>query len=259
MDKANVSKFFSGIKTYTVKHAPEILTGIGVAGMIATTVMAVRATPKALKLIEAKKKEEHVDHLNAVETVKTTWKCYIPATVTGITSAACLVGASSVNARRNAALATAYSLSKSALTEYKDKVVETIGEKKEKDIRDKIAKDRIERDPVENHEIVNTERGSTLCYDSLFGRYFISDRDTILNAMHKINHRMIGGSEMYVSLNEFYNEIGLGPVDMGYDLGWKIDDGPIEIDFSSMLSSDGRPALVLNYNLAPKYGYDKYL
>ena len=34
------------------KHSPEILTGIGIAGMVTTTILAVRATPKALLLME---------------------------------------------------------------------------------------------------------------------------------------------------------------------------------------------------------------
>ena len=125
MIKFNVRQIIKGLQVTMAKHSPEILTGIGITGMVATTVLAVRATPKAIALLEEKKLE--TDHISAVDTVKTTWKCYIPAAVTGITSIACLIGANSVNARRSAALATAYSLSQTALTEYKDKVVETIG------------------------------------------------------------------------------------------------------------------------------------
>ena len=113
---------------------PAVASGkasFGIAGMITTTVLAVRSTPKALKLIEEKKKEEGVDKLTPAETVKTAWKCYIPAMVLGATSVGCLVGASRVSLRRNAALATAYKLSETALTEYREQVVETIGEKKE--------------------------------------------------------------------------------------------------------------------------------
>ncbi len=61
--------------------------------------------------------------------IKTAWPCYIPAAV-GAISVFCLIGASSTNLRRNAALATAYTLSESTLKEYQEKVVETIGEKR---------------------------------------------------------------------------------------------------------------------------------
>ena len=56
MKKSNISKALSSIRTSVAKHSPEILTGIGIAGMIVTTVMAVQATPKALILIDNEKK-----------------------------------------------------------------------------------------------------------------------------------------------------------------------------------------------------------
>ncbi len=46
--KKEISKSFLSLKTSIKKHSPEILTGIGIAGMITTTVMAVRATPKII-------------------------------------------------------------------------------------------------------------------------------------------------------------------------------------------------------------------
>ena len=117
MDKKTVTRMLYNARTAMKKHSPEILTGIGIAGMITTTVLAVRATPKALILLEEKKKEIEDNSLAPVEVVKTVWICYVPAAVTGAVSVACLVGASSVNVRRNAALATAYTLSESALKE----------------------------------------------------------------------------------------------------------------------------------------------
>ena len=119
MNKPNVADLFKSVKMVVSKHSPEILTGIGIAGMITTTILAVKATPKALTLVEDKKKELELyptDKLTTIETVKATWKCYIPAAVTGITSITCLIGANSVNSRRNATLATACNLSATALT-----------------------------------------------------------------------------------------------------------------------------------------------
>jgi hypothetical protein len=238
------------------KHSPEILTGIGIAGMITTTVLAVKATPKALKLIEDKKKEEKVDELPHLETVKTTWKCYIPATVTGVASIACLIGASAVNARRNAALATAYKLSETALTEYKEKVVETIGEKKEQAVREAIDKDRVEATPVSKNEVIITEKGNTLCLDPLSKRYFKSDIERIKKAENILNKRMLHDMFGYVSVNELYDELGLDHTDIGDDLGWNVNE-LIDIDFSSQIADDGTPCIVLNYSVAPRYGYSK--
>lgn len=258
MNKTSLANFAKNIQTVVVKHAPEILTGIGIVGMFGTTIMAVKATPKALKLIENRKADENVETLHPVDVVKTTWKCYIPAAVTGVTSAACLMRANSISTRRNAALVTAYNLSKTALHEYKDKVVETIGEKKEQIIRDQIAKDKIEKDPVTNKEVIVTEKGNTLCYDGVFGRYFRSDIDTIKRAINKINREIVTGN-MYASLNEFYDELGLDPVKIGDDLGWNVDDGEIDIRYSSQLATDGTPCLVIEFTVAPNYNYQRYL
>ena len=181
----------------------------------------------------------------------------IPAAVTAMASVTCLIGASSVNLRRNAALTAAYKLSETALTEYKDKVVETIGEEKEKVIREKVAEDKIKKQPVNNNEVIITEKGNTLCFDSISGRYFRSDMDIIKKAENELNRRML--SDMYISLNEFYDELGLDHISIGDELGWNIDDGLIKLEFSSHLASDGTPCVVVEYGIAPNYGYSKFL
>lgn len=271
MQKPNLTKVFNGVKIATVKHSPEILMGIGITGMVMTTVMAVRATPKALMLIEVEKRRlnrelleeakksgceecNQITRLEPVDLIKATWKCYIPAGITGIVSIACLIGASSVNARRNAALATAYTLSETTLRDYQKKVIETIGEKKEQTVRDAVAKEHIERDPVENKEVIFSGRGNTLCYDSISGRYFRSDMDAIKKAENELDARL--RNEMYISLNEFYYEIGLEPLSViGDDLGWNIDSGYLDLGFSSQIATDGTPCLVIEYNPAPRYDY----
>lgn len=254
MSKPNFQKIFKNVKSGLSRHSPEILTGIGLAGMITTSVLAVRATPKAIRLIEDAKEEKQED-LKPIEIVKVAWKPYIPAMVTCVVSASCIIGASSVNARRNAAIATAYKLSETALTEYKEKVIETIGEKKEKTIREQIDKDHIEKNPASKNQIIMTGRGETLCYDTLSGRYFKSDLEQIKRIRNDLNARLI--SEMYISLNEFYDELGLDHTILGDDLGWNMDDGLLELDFSTQLSDDGRPCIVINYTPAPKYDYYK--
>ena len=256
MSKFNLTKAVKSIKGVLERHAPEILTGIGVAGMVTTTILAVKATPKACLLINDRKDELEVEKLSVTELVKTTWKCYIPAAVTCGASIACLVGASSVNFKRNAALATAYKLSEAALSEYKDAVIETIGEKKEQSVRDKVAEERIKKNPVSKSEIIVTGNGTTLCYDPVGNSYFKSNIQQIESAKNKLNARML--NENYVSLNDFYDELGIGPTKLGEDLGWDIyKDGLIDIAFSSQLAEDGTPCLVMDYSVAPRYEYYK--
>lgn len=256
MKNCGLKNVIFSIRSMVRKHSPEILTGIGITGMVTTTVMAVRATPKAMILIEEKKKIDHIDKLSMPVTVKTAWTCYIPTIVIGTVSIGCLVGASSANIRRNTALATAYSLSESALKEYQEKVIEAVGERKEQSIKDSVAKDKLEKNPINNHEVIITERGNMLCFDAVSGRYFKSDMDKLKKAINELNRRM--RDEMYISLNEFYYEIGIDPISIGDDLGWNIDSGYIEPNFSSQLATDGTPCLVLGYLIEPKYDYQRY-
>lgn len=260
MDKQKVSKFFKSAKAAVTKRSPEILTGIGITGMVTTTVLAVKATPKALDILREEKEERGYGYddkppVNFV--IKSCWKCYAPAFITCIASAACLIGASSVNARRNAALATAYSLSETALREYKEKVVETIGEKKERTVRDKIAKDKIEENPVSKTEVIVTEKGNTMCLDLLSKRYFKSDIEKIRRAENNLNKEILTGGG-YVSVNDLYDELGLDHTDIGDDLGWSIDIGMVEIELSSQIAEDGTPCIVIGYAVAPKYDYYRY-
>ena len=267
------------IKTISMsvaKHSPEILTGLGIAGMVTSTVLAVKATPKALKLIEERKEvineksfhdnldkhyslkdHKEIDKLDFKETVKTVWKCYIPSAVMSAVSISCLIGASSVHLKRNAVLATAYQLSEAAATEYRNKVVETIGEKKEEAIRDKINKDRIEKNPVTKNKVFITEKGNTLCYEPLSGRYFKSDADKIKKAVNEINRRI--NQSYYVALNEMYDELGLETTKLGDLLGWNSDMGLLDLHLSAQVSSDETPCLVLDFNISPKYDYDKFI
>lgn len=252
--KTNVSKIIKDTKTTVSKHSPEILTGLGIAGMAATTVLAVKATPRAILLLKEAENEKG-DSLTKMEMVKAAWKPYIPAAISGVVSISCLIGANSVNARRNAALAAAYNISQTAFTEYKDKVVETIGEKKEKVIKDKVIKDKIEKNPVTKSEVIITEKGNTLCYDAATGRYFKSDIDKIKKAINELNFKML--NEMYVSLNDFFDHLGLSRTELGDELGWNLDGGQIEVDFSSQIADDGTPCLVIGYTVAPRYDYSK--
>ena len=256
MSKGSMKNFIKHAEIWTTKHSPEILTGLGVAGMVSMTVMAVKATPKAIQLIEEKKREEQVDALSVGETIKVAWKPYIPVALTGVFSTACLIGANSVNSRRNAALATAYKLSETALAEYKDKVIETIGEKKEKEVRDKVAKSKVENNPPKSNEVILTGTGKTLCFETISGRYFESDIDTIKRVENKLNHKLLRNDTL--SLSEFYYELGLNATSISDDLGWNVENGLINLYFSSQLTPDGEPCVVIDYETIPKYNYNKY-
>lgn len=260
MNTQALSKFARDVRLSLSKRSPEILMGMGIAGLLTTTVLAVKGTPKALQLIEAKKEELEVESLTPVETVKTAWKCYVPAAVTGAASIACLIGSNSVSARRHAALATAYKLSETAFTEYREKVVETIGEKKEKTVRDKVSKEQIEKNPVSNTEVIITGKGQTLFYDPHSGRYFYSSIDKVQRAANKLNHEInTDPFDAGRTLNDLYDEIGLAPTATGDNLGWNTNIGLIDIYLSAQMieegEHEGEPCAVINYTKPPRYEF----
>lgn len=258
MKKPDLPKLAKGIRMATSKNAPAILTGIGIAGMITAGVLAVKATPKAMELIKNAEYEKGMSHevvtLTPVEVVKAAWKPYIPAVATCAVSVACLIGANSVHVRRNAALATAYKLSETALSEYKGKVLETIGEKKEQTIREKVAQERLDKNPVSKSEVIVTDKGDTLCYDYISKRYFKSDLDQIRKAENTINKRMLHDICGSASLNDFYDEIDLERVEYGDELGWNTDN-LIDLDIGAGMDDHGKPCIVIAHHVAPKYKY----
>lgn len=258
MGKPKISTFIKTVQTTASKHSPEILTGIGIAGMVTTTILAVKVTPKALECIKSDSCRNHEGDPYAYtkkEAFKSAWKCYVPAAVTGTLSVVCLIGASSVNARRNAALATAYKLSETALSEYREKVIETIGEKKEKNVQEKVIEKKIKETPVNSSEVIITGTGNTLCYDPMSGRYFYSTIEKIKAAENKLNKQMLHDICGYASLNEFYDELGLSHTEIGDIVGWNTDS-LIDVDITAQLADDERPCIGLIYRTRPDYGFD---
>lgn len=260
MNNQTLSKIGRDMRQTVTKYSPEILMGIGIAGMVTSTVLAVKATPKALMLMEMKKEELELETLTPVETVKTTWKCYLPTVITGATSIACLVGSHSVNSRRNAALATAYKLSETAFAKYRESTLETVGEKKEKSVRDKISEKQIKETPVNKTEVFMTGKGQTLFFEPLSSRYFYSDLEKIKRAENKLNKEIICDAfDAGRTVNDFYDEIGIPTTSTGDNLGWKIGY-LIDIYPSAQMAEEGtehegEPCIVLNYTNPPKYEF----
>lgn len=247
MKQVAIRKVVKELGDLAEKNSPIILTSFAVVGVITTTALAVKATPEALKIIEGEKQKRE-EELTRIELVKITWKCYIPTAIMGFASIACMIGATSVNLKRNAAIMGLYSLSKETLKEYQDKVKEIVGEKKATEIHDEIMKDQIEHKPYNTDQVILTGKGETLCYDSFSGRYFKSDIEYIRRIQNDLNWTMLSG-DMRTSLNDFYYALGLSAIKMGDDYGWDIDR-PLELKYSSQLQPESKlPCLVIDYDL----------
>ena len=247
----NIKTMAKSVLAGAKKHSPEILIGMGIAGAASSVIFAVKATPKAMFLLEEKRQELGVENLEAKEIIKTAAPVYIPTAVSFGVSVACIVGASSVNARRNAALTAAYTLSESTLRTYRDKVLETVGEDKEREIRQKAAIEQQQRTPEPQTLVVSSASGQLKCFDSLSGRYFVSTKNEIDKAVNEFNRQL--RDDMRISLNDWYDLIGLDTNKLGDMLGWDIERGYVETCYASRLDEDGLPCLVVNYVEPPHY------
>lgn len=261
--------------TRFIRHnSPAILTGLGVAGLFSTAVLAVRGTIPAIRAIDEASRRavfnesepdengnvsagvEYEDvHLELKDYVQLTWKHYIPAVSVAVLTAGCIISANTLNSRRNAALISAYALAETGFREYREKVVEEIGEKKEEVIREKVIQDRMKENPPPPAEHMLVVAGqSQLCLDKLSGRYFMSDVETIRKAQNDINQKCI--NEMYASMNDFYALLGLSPIEIGEVVGWNTDN-MLEIMFTTTLSEDSRPCLAIDYRRQPEMDYHR--
>lgn len=255
----NISDLTKSLRRKVNDNGPEILMGIGIAGMFTSTMLAVKATPKVYEMIKKENElRERIDcetELTKKEIVQMSWKSYLPSAISFGVSAACLIGANSVKTKRNALLASAYTISERALLEYKDKVIEVVGDEKEREIRDAVSRDRIKKDPVDEGAIIFTGSGDVLCYEPVSGRYFKSDVNKIRKAENEMNHYII--QDMSYSFNMWCSDLGLPSNKVGNDIGWNVDDGMVELYFSSQLTDDQEPCLVINYSVDPHVGYGK--
>lgn len=235
------------------RNSPAIFTAVGVAGVVSTAVLAVRATPHALSAIWDA--ESGGDKATPIDKVQLTWRLYLPSAVSGALAITAIIAAHNTHTKRNAAIMSAYTLAERAYQEYREELVKQEGENKDRKIRDAVAEKRMSLDPVANSQVIITGEGDSLCYDSISGRYFKSNIEHIRKAQNDINHSVL--NHMYVSHNDFYRAVGLDAVSLGEELGWTTSN-MMEIEFSSHLSDDGRPCLYLDYTVAPIRNYYKF-
>lgn len=253
--KKSNGRFFRNLKKAASKNSSAILIGFGIAGFFGSMVLVGKEVPKATEKIEKKKKELKKEKLTPIETVQTVWSCYAPSAALSIASMWMILKGHKIDARKNAVLAAAYGMSETAFKEYRDKTIETIGEKKEREIHEAIAKDKAEKHPASQQNIIYTGRGNHLCFDTLSAKYFYSDIHYVKSTVLDLGIRML--SEMYISENDYYAAMGLPLVKNGDERGWNNDNNiGDDLDCNqSGLTDTGEPYLIVDFYKGPKYEY----
>ena len=245
---------FSNIKMPDISSTT-VLTSMGVTGVVTTAYLTGRASFKAAELI---RREEIVktlppDKLTNKEKIKLVWPLYVAPVSVGCTTITAIVMANHTASKRIAALTVASGISERALTEYKAKVLEKLGEKKEMTIRDEIAQDRV--NATENKEVLVVGAGEVLCFDMYTGRYFQSTVEKIRQAENKINFEIL--NHMYASLSSFYGELGIPATQYSDEVGWNGLTDRFEVRFSTVMSPDNRPCIAMEFTRPPMPEYTK--
>lgn len=251
----SVSKFANKAAKIAADNSPLILTALGVAGTVTTAVLASKASFRSAELIygETWREQQRGNTLSLQprDAVRLVWKEFIPAGVSLVGTVTCIICANRIGTRRAAAMAAAYAVSQETFAEYKTKVIEKIGENKERQVRDEIAQDRVAAAPAPS-ELLITDDMKVICYEMMTGRYFRSTMEEIKAAQNWVNYQILHNN--YASLSDFYDRLGLNRTDVSEDLGWNIDE-QLEITFSTTMTEDNRPCLAFSYKAVPIRNY----
>ncbi len=266
----SLSDIWSKALDFLDENSPTVLTVVAVGGLVTTAVLAARAAVKSRKDLEDCK-DEYLDLLDELDDedagpvkkvvkkvgfiFKRVWRRWIPFTLAFIATVSCVIGSNVISERRLASISAAYALSESKLLDYKEAAKEVVGEKAEKKIQNKVYEKKIEELSSNPDELTYyTGRGNTLMFDPYCNRIFLSDVQDVYEAIQRCN-RLLGGG-IYLSLNEVYDELGLGETILGSEYGW-ISGQEIKLkDPYDICSPNGGPQyFVLEFATPPQHGF----
>lgn len=247
------------------KHGSTILTCIGGVGLIATTITAAKATPKAIKLIEQAEKEKR-EELTKFEKFKMAAPEYVPTAILGVSTLVCIFGANSLNKKQQAALVSAYTLVDTSYKRYKNKLVELYGKESHDKIVEELAIEKAEdininADTLGSNTSLTVDgfEGDTmLFYEEYSGRYFESTVERVMAAEYHLNRNFV--LRGYAILNEFYIFLGLEPTDYGSEVAWCVEEELYWIDFNHRLVTldDGLECCIIETPWHPNTDWKDY-
>ena len=251
-----MNSLLSKSQVFLKRNSATILTCVGAVGVVATTVTAVKATPKALMLLD-QTTEKKGEELTNLEKVKVAGPAYIPSVVLGVSTLACIFGANALNKRNQASLMSAYALLDRSYKDYRAKVDELYGKEAGEQVRAGIAKDKYEET---EHQL---EEGKLLYYDFYSGRYFEATPAEVKNAEYNLNRSLT--LDDYAYLSEWYNFLGIESVEHGQDFGW-CTFGNYDMYWQSWIDfhhekvemDDGMECIIISFNQDPYPDFEDY-
>lgn len=236
-------------------NSSSIMTAAGAIGIVGTAVLTQKGTVKAVRAMDNARYKRNLNTVSGLEPVPfskkeklaITWKCYAPAVGVASLSIAAVVGAQYVNTKRMATLAAGYVILEGKHEEYKDKVLELMGEKKKETIETAITQDMVNRSVIQEVEIL---AGDVPCIDALSNKVFSGNMEGIRKAVNDINERIVHGDQPSVS--DLYSILqgGLKPTRLSDAFGWN-DENMCEPKLTTLLDEAGIPVLVMDFSILP--------
>lgn len=278
----SIKPFMTKALTIASNHVTEISVTIGITGFVGTIFGTVAATKKAeAKVAEVQESRKRCfldentnkwvtgdpEPMTKADVIKIKAPYYIPVAIGAVASAGCIIFGTRQSLVKNAALTTALTVSDQAFRDYKKAAEEQIKEMTSVDkvddvkqkIQDKAAKKTIKAAEAKSPApvAISGADGKLLCYERYSGRYFYSTMEDIKKACNNLNRNM--RDENYISLNEFYYEVGLDETALGHELGWHIDRGYLDPIFGSTLTADDRLAMTVDFEVPPRTDFGHVL
>lgn len=248
------------------RNASTVLTCLGGVGLVATAVLAVKATPKALQLIE-EAKEEKGEELSKWEVIKVAVPKYIPTILTGSATLVCIFGANVLSKRQQASLISAYALLDESYKKYRNKNIELHGKEAHDEVVKAIAVEEAKEVYMHANNLCTDctqfleedYSKPVLFYDEFGKRYFEAPIEQVMQAEYHLNrnYTMRG----FALLNEFYEFLGLDQTDYGGEVGWVIEDeGSFWVDFNhrKVEMDDGLECYIIEMLYEPSMDWKEY-
>ena len=253
--KEKLMKTYKKVELKAIKHSPEILAGVGVVGVIASLVMACKATTKLSDVLDESKEqldkikevaadpayEEKYSQDDAkkdttityVQTAMKVTKLYAPSVILCASSLGCLLASNNILKKRNAALSAAYMTVDKSFKEYRKRVADRFGEEVEKEIRYNIKAKEVATVDENGNEVTETVKVMDGTDDpntySDYARFFDescaawqNDAEynlTFLKAQQQYANDLLK-SRGRLFLNEVYRMLGIDETKAGQVVGW---------------------------------------
>lgn len=240
------------------KHSPEIFIVAGVVGVVASAVMACKATTKVGDVLEDTKESVDIIHegmetgeiagqecsekdckkaLIAVyaQTGLKLTKLYAPSVILGTLSITSILTSHNILRKRNMALAAAYATVDKSFKEYRNRVVDRFGEEVEREIRYNIKEKEIEEKVVDKNGKEKTVTKKVKVAENFedcseYAKIFDACNSALWQNDPQANRFFIDGiqnyannllvSRGYLFLNEVYKALGFEPTVAGQVVGW---------------------------------------